>query len=238
MLWKARLWLSMVGVVSAMLWSSPALGQENLGVQPVTEYEQQLSLRVDPAVHTSAVVAELSYFDGAVLIDDWIGENHLVVIWNTVLAHVQAAWNDVPFELTLYYDAYGRPAFASDEVSGWVDVADGYLYGGLELRDGSEHMYAGLVPAGWDVLPPVFMAAATRKCICKGSLVIAQCAQIDACQIEILCRYMKKPGSPGEPLPPGGTPLPGYVVVTSDCKWRYVPTPRPKAVSSSSVGGG
>lgn len=226
-MWNAKLWLLVVA--SVMLWSPPASGQENLGVPPVTEYDHLLPLRAEPANHASAVIIGLCPYDSAVLVDDWIGEDHLIMIWNSALAHVQFVWNDVPLELTLYYDVCGRPAFMSDYVNGWVDVVDGYLFCGLDLYDGSGYRYVGLMPD-----QDGFSAVLTRpvdprtRCICKGTLLELQCKEsVTACQDERACSYIKKtPG--GTPEIPPEVPNPAWVVTLSECKWLIVPQPRPK----------
>ena len=149
-------------------------------------YYEQLTLRSDVNAHNETVTGVLNDFDGRVIVEAFMGSDFYMLLWDAGLEGVVILRNGEEIELTTYTDEHGRPAFETDDISGWVDVLGNELHVRASMP-GLERGWMGEIPAeGDDGAGPIgIIADETKECVCKGSQ--KKCENFEDCVDEEPC---------------------------------------------------
>lgn len=178
-----------IGIAAADEPAPPAAVQEM--ATAADTYDESAVPDVD--THLNEVYSWLDFLDGRILAGDIEGDDTWLVFWNAGTQSLEATLNDEPVELIQSEDALGRITFESALISGWIDIADGYVQAEVSLSGEPTLRYVGLLTEALDEPDPqipVSVVASKKECVCKGTNEANGCTPTD-CSEGQACSYTK-----------------------------------------------
>ncbi len=198
--------MAVVAVAAAATAQNSGITEEEiLFTEAVRNYRQQLESRADPAAHLQSVTSALTAFDGRVIVEDSVDGEFYRVIWDASLGNVVILTGVGEVALDRYTDEYGRPAFQSGTLSGWLDAIGSDMHMAVSAGDDRVRWLGSLAEASGSGTAPLITTLA-RECVCHGSLQLcgsSDCINNQPCTLPngqgSMCKYHAVPAPQPDP---------------------------------------